>query len=169
MAPCSSWVNRLVTQSADTCSRWFLACGFFYPEDGGDTFHRNVGSRRHIPEDGILHSHRRENLKSYIVSQFIIKIEYRISLLRDVLEFGMVCTRASISIVLLFTQIGLHYHLFWPVSNFEISTRCQNSSEFPNSKFAVINVHPKQGNIKIHAGLLFHSLRRLSCVSFYCV
>jgi hypothetical protein len=22
-------------------------------------------SRRHIPEDGILHSHRRENLKSY--------------------------------------------------------------------------------------------------------
>jgi hypothetical protein len=23
-------------------------------------------SQRHIPEDGILHSHRRENLKSYI-------------------------------------------------------------------------------------------------------
>jgi hypothetical protein len=23
-------------------------------------------TRRHIPEDGILHSHRRENLKSYI-------------------------------------------------------------------------------------------------------
>jgi hypothetical protein len=23
-------------------------------------------SRRHIPEDGILHSHRRENLKSYM-------------------------------------------------------------------------------------------------------
>jgi hypothetical protein len=23
-------------------------------------------ARRHIPEDGILHSHRRENLKSYI-------------------------------------------------------------------------------------------------------
>jgi hypothetical protein len=24
------------------------------------------GIRRHIPEDGILHSHRRDNLKSYI-------------------------------------------------------------------------------------------------------
>jgi hypothetical protein len=39
-------------------------------EDGGDTILRNVGSihyitRRHTPEDGILHSHRRENLKSY--------------------------------------------------------------------------------------------------------
>jgi hypothetical protein len=35
-----------------------------------DTFLRNVylhniSTRRHIPEDGILHSHRRENLKSY--------------------------------------------------------------------------------------------------------
>jgi hypothetical protein len=28
-----------------TCSRWFLARGFFYPEDGGDTFPRNVGSQ----------------------------------------------------------------------------------------------------------------------------
>jgi hypothetical protein len=25
-------------QTAATCSRWFLAFGFFYPEDGGDTF-----------------------------------------------------------------------------------------------------------------------------------
>jgi hypothetical protein len=24
--------------AAATCSRWFLACGFFYPEDGVDTF-----------------------------------------------------------------------------------------------------------------------------------
>jgi hypothetical protein len=42
----------------------------FYPDDGDDTFLRNVGSykstRRYIPEDGILHSYRRENLKSYI-------------------------------------------------------------------------------------------------------
>jgi hypothetical protein len=30
--------------AAATCSRWFLARGFFYPEDGGDTFLRNVGS-----------------------------------------------------------------------------------------------------------------------------
>jgi thermostable 8-oxoguanine DNA glycosylase len=29
--------------SADTCSRWFLARGLFYPEDGHDKFLRNVG------------------------------------------------------------------------------------------------------------------------------
>jgi hypothetical protein len=29
--------------SAANCSRWFLARGFFYPENGGDTFLRNVG------------------------------------------------------------------------------------------------------------------------------
>jgi hypothetical protein len=29
--------------SAATCSRWFLARGFFYPEDGGDTFLWNIG------------------------------------------------------------------------------------------------------------------------------
>jgi hypothetical protein len=34
--------NQLVVQSAAICSRWFLARGFFYPEDGGDTFLRNV-------------------------------------------------------------------------------------------------------------------------------
>jgi hypothetical protein len=27
---------RLVTESASTCSRWFVSSGFFYPEDGGD-------------------------------------------------------------------------------------------------------------------------------------
>jgi hypothetical protein len=48
------WILR-----AATCSCWFLARGFFYPEDGGDTFLRNVCShkiytRRHIPEDSIL-------------------------------------------------------------------------------------------------------------------
>jgi hypothetical protein len=26
-----------------------------------------IATRHHIPEDGILHSHRRENLKSYTV------------------------------------------------------------------------------------------------------
>jgi hypothetical protein len=31
------------TKSAATCSSWFLARGFSYPEDGGDTFFRNVG------------------------------------------------------------------------------------------------------------------------------
>jgi hypothetical protein len=52
---------RLVTQSAATSSRWFLARGFICPEDGGDTFPRNIGShdigytQRHIQEDGIIH------------------------------------------------------------------------------------------------------------------
>jgi hypothetical protein len=35
-----------VVQSAATCSRWFFARGLFYPEDGGDTFLRNVGSTK---------------------------------------------------------------------------------------------------------------------------
>jgi hypothetical protein len=29
-------------------TRWFFARGFFYPEDGGDTILRNVGSIDHI-------------------------------------------------------------------------------------------------------------------------
>jgi hypothetical protein len=37
---------RLVAQSAATYSSWFLASGFFYPDDGGDTFLRNVGSHK---------------------------------------------------------------------------------------------------------------------------
>jgi hypothetical protein len=32
--------------TAATYSRWFLARGFFYPEDGGDIFLRNVGSQK---------------------------------------------------------------------------------------------------------------------------
>jgi hypothetical protein len=28
-------------------------------------------TRRHIPEDGIFHSHRRQNLKSYILLLFV--------------------------------------------------------------------------------------------------
>jgi hypothetical protein len=31
-------------QNVATYSRWFLARGFFYLEDGGDTFLRNIGS-----------------------------------------------------------------------------------------------------------------------------
>jgi hypothetical protein len=33
-------------QTAAICSCWFLALGFFYPEDGGDTFIRNIGSHK---------------------------------------------------------------------------------------------------------------------------
>jgi hypothetical protein len=37
---------RRPSQSAATCSRWFLTRGFSFPEDGGDTFLRNVGSHK---------------------------------------------------------------------------------------------------------------------------
>jgi hypothetical protein len=50
--------RRSRLQTAVTFSGWFLARGFFYPEDGGDIFLQNVGSHKiyshHIPEDGIL-------------------------------------------------------------------------------------------------------------------
>jgi hypothetical protein len=53
-------------------------CGVFYPEDGGDTFLRNVGSHKintaPHPEDDILHSHRRENLKSYTPLRFYLDL-----------------------------------------------------------------------------------------------
>jgi hypothetical protein len=46
-----------VLQTAATCSRWFLTRGFFYPEDEGDTFLRNVGSHKIYTEPyGILQS-----------------------------------------------------------------------------------------------------------------
>jgi hypothetical protein len=57
--------------SAATCSRWFLVRGFFYLKmeaiRSSETSVQFTGStRRQIPEDGILHSHRCENLRSYI-------------------------------------------------------------------------------------------------------
>jgi hypothetical protein len=49
---------RLNRPQTATCSRWFLARGFFYPEDGGDTFLRNVGSHKIYtePHPRIRHS-----------------------------------------------------------------------------------------------------------------
>jgi hypothetical protein len=43
-----SLVFKFLASSAATCSRWFFARGFFYPEDGGDTILRNVGPIDHI-------------------------------------------------------------------------------------------------------------------------
>jgi hypothetical protein len=40
-------IYKFVNKTA-TCSRWLFARGFFYPEDGGDTILRNVGSIDHI-------------------------------------------------------------------------------------------------------------------------
>jgi hypothetical protein len=55
-------------QSAATCSRWILAGGFSTLKmeaiRSSKTSVHTRPTRRHIPEYGILHSHRRENLKS---------------------------------------------------------------------------------------------------------
>jgi hypothetical protein len=57
--------DRKNPRESNNISSWLL-----YLDDGGDTFLQNsVLTRltwRHIPEGGILHSHRRDNLKSYI-------------------------------------------------------------------------------------------------------
>jgi hypothetical protein len=59
-------MSQLGTTLAVTSS-WFN--DFFYPEEGGYTFFRNVCSitrptSHYIPEDDILHSHRPRNLRS---------------------------------------------------------------------------------------------------------
>jgi hypothetical protein len=53
-----------------TCSRWFLAPGFIYPEDGGDTFLRNVGSHKiyTAPHPRRRHS---SNFKMFMHSHYI--------------------------------------------------------------------------------------------------
>jgi hypothetical protein len=43
--------------AAATCSHWFLACGFFYPEDRGDRFLRNVGSHKIYTEPHLRRQH----------------------------------------------------------------------------------------------------------------
>jgi hypothetical protein len=40
---------------------------FYIPEDGILHSHRRENLKSYIPEDGMLHSHRRENLKSDIL------------------------------------------------------------------------------------------------------
>jgi hypothetical protein len=69
----SSGVWRRV--DAASCSRWFFARGFFYPEDGGDTILRNVGSIDYIytaphPEDGILQIYFDPNILCTLLTMF---------------------------------------------------------------------------------------------------
>jgi hypothetical protein len=71
VAPCGSSRNRQSVSNRLTLP--LARVYFFYPKDGGDTFLRNVRlynthtaphhRRRH------LHSHRRVNLKSYIIDR----------------------------------------------------------------------------------------------------
>jgi hypothetical protein len=60
------------TQSAATCSRRFLAHGFLYPEDGGDTFLRNVGSHKIYiePHPRRWHSSKRNKLVIIVVMKW---------------------------------------------------------------------------------------------------
>jgi hypothetical protein len=56
---CLAYSLTLKMGSAATCPHWFFARGFFYPEDGGDTFSETLvntrPTQRHIPENDILH------------------------------------------------------------------------------------------------------------------
>jgi hypothetical protein len=76
VAPCRSCVNRCFggtyrlnfqagkrVQSAATCLRSFLARGFFYPEDGGDIFLRNVGLHKIYAAP---HPRRRQSVSLFI-------------------------------------------------------------------------------------------------------
>jgi hypothetical protein len=72
VAPCRCRLNR---RSAATCSRWFFARGFFYPEDGGDTILRNLGSIDYI--DTAPHARRRHSstlpwLEYWLSSQHLV-------------------------------------------------------------------------------------------------
>jgi hypothetical protein len=62
---------RLVAQSAATSSRWFLARGFLYPEDGGGTFLQNVGSHKIYKAP-----HPRRWHSSYLLCYNNIKYQY---------------------------------------------------------------------------------------------
>jgi hypothetical protein len=62
----------------------------FYPQEGGDTFLetsvRTRSTRRHIPEESILHSHQRKILKSYKLTPKCIKQTYHLSVLETLIQ-----------------------------------------------------------------------------------
>jgi hypothetical protein len=57
-------LNISIQTAAATCSRWFLARGFFYHKDGDDTFLRNVGSYKiyTAPHPRRRHSSQKEEI-----------------------------------------------------------------------------------------------------------
>jgi hypothetical protein len=73
------WLSLLAT-----CSRWFLTCGLFTLKlEAIRSFEMSVHTRstwRHIPEDGILHSYRCENIKSYIIDKCSDNTKFKCSI-----------------------------------------------------------------------------------------
>jgi hypothetical protein len=73
----SGWQDRNNFRILDRSSCYLLHAGFFLglflePEDAGDMFLQNTAdfqltTRRYLPEDRTLHTHRCENLKPYIL------------------------------------------------------------------------------------------------------
>jgi hypothetical protein len=73
--------------AAATCSRWFLARGFFYPEDGGDTFLRNVGSHKicTAPHPRKRHASTLVFITSFVVDLLSLPSKYTVVHIRDFL------------------------------------------------------------------------------------
>jgi hypothetical protein len=103
VALCRSCVNRrfggtyrLHLPTAATCSRWFLPRGFFYPENGGDTFLRNVGSHNiyTAPHQGRRHSSYSQHVSTYKVMIRCFKIiNYKGGNCCETIWYQMKCSR----------------------------------------------------------------------------
>jgi hypothetical protein len=64
--------SRKIRERGTRVSRWLLADFSTLKMEAirsSETSVYTICRRHHIPEDGILHSHRSENLKSYILDQ----------------------------------------------------------------------------------------------------
>jgi hypothetical protein len=90
VAPCRSCVNRRfggpyrlhlqgrkIRVQGTSVSRWLQK---METTRTSETSVHTRSTRRHIPEDGILHSHRRENLKFYILIRLFSSSSFIISL-----------------------------------------------------------------------------------------
>jgi hypothetical protein len=82
-------VGSIVSRLLATCSRWFLADFSTLKMEAIRSSETSVHTRstlRYIPEDGILHSHRCEDLKSYeyllVYSRGSVKVKQNGKLLR---------------------------------------------------------------------------------------
>jgi hypothetical protein len=70
---------RCGAMSAATCSCWFLARRFFYPEDGGDTLVRNVSSLHRIytePHPRRWHSSKESFIYPHCFSSIFLRLLY---------------------------------------------------------------------------------------------